>query len=173
MKDSTKKIVLTALYIALFIILSIYATINFQGLKITIQNLPIYVAAITLGAIPGAIVGFAGMLVNQIITYGFTATTLFWVLPQTILGAVCGYIFENNIVKMKHTHRFWATIIILQILVTILNTVVYAIDAIIFSYYNYLVIFGPIILRLMASILTGIVYCVVIPLIVDIVKKIH
>ena len=174
MKFDVKKLVLIALYTALFVILSIYGTISpAPNMKITIQNLPIYLAGITLGAVPGAVVGFAGMLLNQMITYGFTTTTLFWVLPQTILGAVTGYLFENGIVKMKSNIRFHVTIAFLQILVTILNTIVYAIAGMIEGYYNYILVFGPFIVKLMISVMTGLVFSVVIPIIIKLTKKIH
>ena len=64
MKINIKTIVFTALYASLCVILSLYGTINFQNLKITVQNLPIYIAGITLGTLPGAMVGFVGMFTN-------------------------------------------------------------------------------------------------------------
>ena len=142
-------------------------------MRLTLQNLPIYVGAITLGAAPGAIIGFAGMFINQMYVYGFSATTLFWVLPQTILGAVCGYLFENKKVKLSGGIKFWVCIISLQVLLTVINTIVMLIDSLIYGYYSFLVIFGPFILRIMISILVGIVYCVIIPVIVKFIKKIH
>ena len=109
MKWNTKKVVLVALYSALFVVLSMFGTLNFHTIKVTSQNLPIYIAAMTMGMVPGAIVGFIGMFTSQILTYGFQTTTLFWVLPQTIIGGICGYIFENSIVKVEETPRFYAT----------------------------------------------------------------
>ena len=171
--NNVKKLVFVSLYTAIFVVLSIYGTVNFSGMKLTLQNLPIYIGAISLGAIPGATIGFAGMFINQMITYGFTATTLFWVLPQTIIGGVCGYLFENKIVKIGGGLKFWVCIITLQASLTILNTIVIAIDALVFGYYSFILVFGPLILRMMSSILTGIVYCVVIPAIIRMTKKIH
>lgn len=171
MKLNIKNMVRIALYTAIFVVLSLYGTINLKGLKITIQNLPIYVAAITGGVVPGALVGFIGMFLNQMLTYGFQATTLFWVLPQTILGVACGYIFENEIIKLNNKKKFFVTIIVLQIMVTLLNTIVLLIDSIVYGYYNILVIFGLLIIRIMLSILTGIVFCFIITFIVDLTKK--
>ena len=173
MNTNLRKVVLIAFYTALFVVLSLYGTINLSGMKLTMQNLPIYVGSIMLGAAPGAIIGFAGMFINQLITYGFTATTLFWVLPQTIIGAICGYIFENKIVKVGGGTKFWICIISLQVLLTIINTIVIMIDALIYGYFSFLVVFGPFALRLMISIIVGIVYCILIPLIVKLIKKIH
>ena len=173
MNTNLKKLVFIALYTAIFVVLSIYGTINLYGMKLTLQNLPIYVGAISLGSIAGATIGFAGMFINQMITYGFTATTLFWVIPQTIIGGVCGYLFENKKVKVGGGLKFWICIITLQVVLTILNTIIIAIDAIVFGYYSFIVVFGPLILRMMVSILTGIVYCLVLPAINRMTKKIH
>lgn len=171
MNNNIKKTVIMALYIAIFVVLSIYGTIRFGDYKLTVQNLPIYLVAISLGAIPGAIVGFTGMLLNQMITYGFQATTLFWVLPQTILGAICGYIFENDYVKVSSTKKFFVTIIALQIVVTFLNTIASVVDALIYGYFNFFIVFGPLIIRLMLSIMTGVILCIIIPIIIKRTKK--
>lgn len=173
MNKDVKKFVMIALYSAMFVVLSIYGTINLTNLKITLQNLPIYIGAITLGSISGASIGFIGMFVSQIITYGFSATTLFWVLPQTILGAVCGIIFESNKVKINNRIKFLVTIIVLQIFLTALNTIVLTIDGMIYGYFNYVVVFTNLIVRIMNSVLTGIVYSILIPIIVKFIKKIH
>lgn len=173
MNNKIKKIVLIAMYTALFVVLSLYGTINLSGMKLTLQNLPIFIAAITLGSIPGAIVGFAGMFINQILTYGFTATTLFWVLPQTIVGAICGYLFENKLVKVSGGLKFWVCIVALQVLLTVLNTIVILVDSLVFGYYSFILVFGPLVLRIMVSILVGIVYCIIIPPIMNLIKKIH
>ena len=173
MNMNIKKIILMSLYIAIFVVFSLYATINMYGMKLTLQNLPIYVGAITLGATPGALIGFVGMFINQLITYGFSATTLFWVLPQTILGAICGYLFENKTVKVGGGLKFWICIIALQTIVTILNTIVMVVDALIYGYYTFLGVFGTFVFRMMVSVLTGIIFCIVIPALIKFIKKIH
>ena len=173
MNTNVKKLVLIATYTAIFVVLSIFGTVNFSGMKLTLQNLPLYVGAISLGSVAGATIGFCGMFANQLLTYGFSATTLFWVLPQTIIGGICGYIFENKKVKLSSGLKFWIFMLSLQVGLTILNTVVIAVDALIYGYYNYLIVFGPLILRVMISALTGVLYCIIIPVIIRMTKKIH
>ena len=56
---------------------------------------------------------------------------------------------------------------------TLLNTLVILIDSLIFGYYSFVYVFGSLIVRLMSSILVGIVYCIVLPFIVNAIKKIH
>lgn len=173
MKSNLKKMILVALYAAMMTVLSLYGTFNLYGMKITIQNLPLMLAAITLGALPGALVGFIGMFLNQMLTYGFTATTLFWVLPHTIVGMFVGYLFERKIIKQESGLKFFACIIISQIVLTILNTIALYIDSTIFGYYTFILVFGTLIPRIMLGIITGIAYCVVLPLLIKLVKKIH
>lgn len=170
---NSRKIVLIALYTALFVVLSLYGTVNVYNMKLTLQNLPIYIGAITMGSVPGSIIGFVGMFTNQMITYGFTATTLLWVLPQTVVGALCGYLFENKYVKPKQSIKFYICMVLLQAILTIINTVIICVDAVVYGYYNYILVFGPLIPRIMVAVLTGIIYCLIIPLIVNAIKKIH
>ena len=166
--------VLIAIYVALVVILGKVANFTDGNVKLTLKNLPIYVGAISLGSIPGALIGFLGELILQLTgEYGFTVTTLFWVLPQTILGAVCGLIFENNKVKTSSGVKFVICIIILQLFLTLLNTLVWCIDALVFGYFNYITLFGSLITRLMLAVILGIYYCFLIPVLVDAIKKIH
>ena len=173
MKWNTKKVVLVALYSALFVVLSMFGTLNFHTIKVTSQNLPIYIAAMTMGMVPGAIVGFIGMFTSQILTYGFQTTTLFWVLPQTIIGGICGYIFENSLVKADKNPRFYVSIVSMQLMITALNTIVNIIDGLINGYYNFITIFGSLVVRIIASILTGVIFCIIIPPLIKLTKKIH
>ena len=174
MDTKIRKIIYVAVYASLFIILGKFVTIDLGNLRITIKSLPIYVGAITLGPIEGALIGFVGELVLQLTgQYGFTATTLFWVLPYVVIGAVCGIVFENKIVKFNGGIKYGVFIVSLQVLLSILNTIVIFIDSMIFGYYSFVYVFGSLIVKLMSAILTGIVYSIILPFIVNAIKKIH
>ena len=173
MNSNIKKLISIALYIAMFTVLSIYGTINIVDAKLTLQNFPLLLGAITLGPTAGAIIGFTGALLNQLLTYGFTPTTLIWVLPHTIFGLLTGLVFENKKLKADKGVRFWVTIIVLQLILTLLNTVALFVDSVIFGYYSFLLIFGSLIARLMLSVLTSIVYCCILPPVLKVIKKIH
>ena len=172
MNTYLKKLTLTAIYIAMFVVLSIYGTLDFYTLKLTIQNLPIYLGAITLGPVCGAAIGFAGMFINQILTYPISVTTLLWVLPQTILGLVCGLVFSKFKISF-YSIKFWVIIISMQVGLTIITTVVIFVDSIILGYYTFLYVFGSFIVRIMVSVLVGVLYAVIIPFVLNLVKKIH
>ena len=94
-------------------------------------------------------------------------------MPYAIVGAVSGIAFENKIIKINGGIKYWVFIILLQVLLRLLNTLVILIDSLIFGYYSFVYVFGSLIVRLMSSILVGIVYCIVLPFIVNAIKKIH
>ncbi len=174
MNIKIKKIAYISLLIAIFVVIGKFLTIDLGTIKLTAKSLPIYVGAIALGPFEGAITGLIGELLLQITgQYGFTATTLFWVMPYTIVGAICGVVFENKIIKLNGGIKYWVFIISLQILLTFLNTLVIFIDSMIFGYYSFVYVFGSFIIRLMSSILVGIIYAIVLPFIVNAIKKIH
>ena len=179
MDTKIKKIVYIALFSAMFVVFGKFVSFDFTvpgvtSMKIAIKSLPLYVGAITFGSIGGALIGLIGELVIQLTgPYGFTATTLFWVIPYVIVGVICGIAFENKFVKFNGGIKYWLFIISLQVILTLLNTVAILIDSIIFGYYSFVYVYGSLIVRLMSSILVGILYCIVLPFIINAIKKIH
>ena len=175
MKSSNvKKIIQISLLIAIFVLLGKILTLDFHSFKITVKTLPLYVGAIVFGDLSGALIGCIGELLLQLTgNYGFTATTFFWALPYAIVGSICGIAFKRNFIKLNSDIKYWIFIICMQLLVTLLNTIVIIIDSLIFGYYNPITIISNLITRFMLAILTGIVYCIVIKYIVDAIKKIH
>ena len=171
-----KKLMFSAMYIALVVVLARPGIGTFpigRDAKITLQNLPIFVSAITLGPVYGELIAFCGLLLDQIISWGFMPTTFLWVLPQTIVAVICGILFERGIVKVNNTIRFWCCIISLNVLITLLNTIVQIIDYYITGYTHPISVLMQLPMRLIMSILTGIVFGALIPVIIDAIKKIH
>lgn len=170
-KYDNKKIIIITMFTALFIVLSIFGTIDLYGVKLTLQNLPLFIVAILYGPYAGAFCGFMGMFINQLITYGISITTIFWVIPHTLAGLITGFIFENKIVKMDRNFKFAVTIILMQFLITILNTVALFIDSKLFGYYSAVTVFGTFMIRIMTSFIISVIYSLIIPNIVFAIKK--
>src|SRR5574344_1123237 len=76
----TKKLVLYALFTAIHVVLC-YASINLGNMKITISGLPIIIGAMLFGPMAGLEIGLLGSLLNQLLTYGLTLTTVLWIIP--------------------------------------------------------------------------------------------
>ena len=82
---NTKRLVTVAVLIALYTVLSLFSA-NLGLIKLTFESFPVLVASLMFGWVDGLLVGAVGGLLNQMLTYGFTVTTLMWILPNAMRG---------------------------------------------------------------------------------------
>lgn len=154
-KFSAKRIAVDALFIALEFALSMLSShLEFGGVKISLVCLPIVLCALLYGPVDAAIIAFFGEFLMQMLAWGFTQTTLLWCLPETVRALILG----SALLWMKKTLLvgkpawqyvlYFAICIFAAIAASICNTAVYYVDAKMFGYYNYAVIFGVLWLRL-------------------------
>ncbi len=97
---STKKLVFMAVMIALSIILGKFLAINVTTMiRISLENLPIILTAVTLGPLAGGMVAFVsdiigcvirGYEINPIVTFGAIA-----------IGVICGLIAKQRTISKK------------------------------------------------------------------------
>ena len=81
--------------VALHVVLELFCTIRIGNeIKITFATFPFLIAGMLLGPVCGLAVGFVGTFLSQMLTYGFTASTIFWLLPGTAMGLSGGLIFK-------------------------------------------------------------------------------
>ena len=86
---------LCAVSIALHIILELFLTIRIgNDLKISLAALPFLIIAFVCGPLEGLISGLVGTFLSQLLTFGITITTPFWVLPYAIQALTAGLIFR-------------------------------------------------------------------------------
>ncbi len=162
--------VMAALYTGLdYIAVSLSAP--FGGtMKLSVSGIVIIIAAIMYGPLWGGAVGFVGAFLGQIITYGFTATTLLWVLPAVVRGIVFGLLFILFKRSLK-TYILCIETVISALLVTAVNTLVMYIDAKIYRYP--VALFGIALAnRIIAAVITSIIFAVLLPLIIKGLKRI-
>lgn len=168
---STKKLIIYAMFVAMFFVLSIYGTVNLGNMKITLQNIPLLMAAFLFGPLEGAVVGGLGMLLNQLLSqYGITVTTPLWILPHIICGAYVGALSHRK--KFSIDNKFIvASIIISSLLIlTIFNTLALFIDSKIFGYYSAPFVFGSLLMRIITAVVSGSIYTLILP---PIIKKLE
>ncbi|MGM9668484.1 MAG: ECF transporter S component [Faecousia sp.] len=156
---NAKTIALDAVMIALFVGLSFFSFI-IAGVKVTMEDLPVVICAVVLGPIDAAIVGFLGEFLNQILTYGFTPTTLLWILPAVVRGLFAG--FCMNALKKRFTTEeifktgrvVWIFVIcaIAGMLASVCNTFAYYVDSTMYGYYKYELVFGVFWIRIVLGI---------------------
>lgn len=163
--------VMAALYVGLdFLAVSISAPFGGQ-LKISFSGLPVIIVSIFGGPLWGAATGFVGALVGQMITYGFGATTLLWVLPAVIRGLSMGLLFRAFKKSMTPSILILETCIS-SLLVTLCNTGALLLDQVIYGYGSVYTVLVAIPTRVIAGIVTAVVFSLMLPTIVQSLKGI-
>ncbi len=93
-KMTVLSLCLCAVCIALHIILEVFATIRIgNDYKVSFATLPFVIVALLCGPLEGFVTGLIGTFLSQLITYGITITTPFWIIPGALQGLAAGLIF--------------------------------------------------------------------------------
>ena len=158
--SKTKRLALDAMLSAMFVVLSLFS-IRLPGMKITLDSLPVLVAAALLGPVDGLAVGLIGSFLNQMITYGFTATTLLWIIPAGIRGLLVGLYAKRHVFSMTLRQTVFITIST-ALLVTALNTFFMYVDSWVYSY-SYAAALATLALRVLAGIITAVLFSLLLP----------
>ena len=167
----TRRIVLIGLLVAMYVVLSLFLTVTLWNFKITFEALPILVGAFLLGPVDGLLIGFLGSFLNQMLTYGFTPTTLLWVLPHAFSGLLVGFLAKR--LKGELTVKNVAVITVISALcVTALNTLAMYVDSKMFGYYSKAFVFGALGVRVITGIATAVAFALILPTLLAQLKKI-
>ena len=166
--SKTKRLAVDAMLAAMFFVLSLFS-INLPGMKITLDSLPILVAAMLFGPVDGLAVGLIGSFLNQMITYGFTATTLLWILPAGLRGLLVGLYAKRRGFTLSVRQMIFITVVS-ALLVTALNTLLLYIDSWVYSY-SYIAALPTLLLRIVAGIITAVVFSLLLPTILSALRR--
>ena len=165
----TKRLAFDAMLAAMFTVLSL-VSISLPNMKITLDSLPVLVAAFLLGPLDGLAVGLVGSFLNQLLTYGLTATTVLWILPAGLRGLLVGLYAKKH--GFELTQKQTVLIVVLSALaVTALNTVIMAVDSLIYGYFSAAYVFGALVFRIIAGVLTAVIFSLLIPPLIRQLKK--
>lgn len=163
-----RRIATDAVLIALYFALSLLS-VEFGGIKLTFASLPTIICAMLFGPADGFLVGLLGAFLEQMLKYGFTATTVLWVLPPAIRGLFIGccvlllkkHLSVENMLARKRPYVFFLVCIFSGLIVSLLNTFAFYADAKLFHYYTYELIFGVLWLRLASGVLSSLLMSLV------------
>lgn len=165
---AAKRLATDGILIAIFFALTFFS-VTIGGVKITFDSLPVVLCAMLFGPIDAFLVGFLGAFLEQMMHFGFTATTLLWVIPPAMRGLVLGLAVKafkksmdlETILHQKKPYLYFVCCCVAGVVTSCLNTLVYYIDSTLYGYYSYALIFGVFGVRILsgiaASILTAIV----------------
>ena len=168
-KFSAKRLAINAALVALYIALSMLA-VPIGGFKLTFEHLPVILCAVVFGPVDALIVGALAELMNQMLTFGFTPTTILWMAPAMFRGLSIGLCAKflpkffglEALLEKKAPAMFLICCIVSGLICSLINTFTLYVDSKMFGYYSYAMVFGVLWLRLGASAISSALMAVVV-----------
>lgn len=168
-QNKIRKLTLNSMMAAMCAVLG-YISLDMGNIKVTFESFPITLGALLFGPASGALIAGVGDFIYQILRYGFSATTLLWILPYVVSGVTVGWYAKKNNFELGRVKTLMI-VLIGEIIITVLNTGVMYIDSKIYGYYSFAYIFGATVMRVVLCIGKGAVFGIAMPPIVSSVKK--
>ena len=153
-----KRLVLIGVLIALYVVLGYLRIQLGNSFRISIAPFAVILAALLFGPADGLIVGFLGEFLAQILgPYGLTQTTLLWCIGETVRGGtlgLCSLLFLKKWLMSSVPLTGKQTVILLGccsatgILASLGQTLALYVDSTMLGYYNYTMVFGIMVWRI-------------------------
>ena len=158
-----KRLATDAVLIAVYFALAVLSVVV-AGVKITFNSLPVVIAAMVFGPIDGFLVPFLGEFLSQMIHYGFTPTTVLWMLAPALRGLIVGAavlllrrsMSVDTILGSKRPWVYFLVCIVAAVLTSLANTGAYYVDSKMLGYYTYELIFGVAGVRIVSNVVSSI-----------------
>ena len=167
---TTKKVVMIAMLTAVYVILCLVGTIRLWWMNISVATLPLILAALLFGPVGGLFVGLLGSFLEQLLTYGLMATTVLWLVPNTVRGLLLGIYFKKKNYRPSRAQLIGA-LVVAAVIMTALNTLVMYFDSVVQGYYSYAYVFGGVVTRVAAGVVTAVVMAFVAPPVVKLLER--
>ena len=175
---TAKRLAMDAVLIALYVALSMLAIV-LGGFKLTFEHLPVIICAVKFGPVDAMLVGGLGELINQMLTFGFTPTTILWMAPAIFCGLATGLgaklsgdnLGLNALLNRKVPVAFFALCVVVALGCSLINTFTLYVDSKMFGYYSYAMVFGVLWLRLATGAISSVLMAVASKTVVLALKK--
>ena len=170
MYSTTRRIATDAMLSAMFVCLSLVSIRIGNAMKITVDSLPILVAALLLGPLDGLAVGLVGSFLNQMLTYGLSVTTVLWILPAGFRGLAVGLYAQKHHFLLSQKQMIFINVVT-ALLVTALNTLMMYLDSLIIGY-PFAATLPTLLVRIVSGVLIAVVFSLILPPLLKALKKI-
>ena len=169
-KFTARKLVLLAMLTAVYVILCLVGTIRLWWMNVSVATLPLILASLLFGPVGGLFVGLLGSFLEQLLNYGLMATTVLWLVPNTVRGLLLGAYFKKKNYRPSRVQLVGA-LTVAALLTTALNTLVMYLDSVVQGYYSYAYVFGGVVTRVVAGVITAVVMAFVAPPVVGLLER--
>ena len=143
-----------------------YLAIDLLAVKVTFESLPVLVGALMFGPVHGMAIGAVGTFIYQILRYGFSYTTVLWMLPYILCGLAAGLYARAKHYDLPRRGTLIA-VLLCELMITALNTGVIYIDSKIYHYYTPQLIYGALAARIGIAVAKGVLFGLIIPEIIN------
>lgn len=128
--------------------------------RYTIYALPLLISGMMFGPLVGGLAGLAEGIIIQLLTYGFTPTTILWVIAPCSWGLVSGLIAKIWKYKIS-TFKVVINVMITSFIALLINTFALIIDGLIY-HYSTAFVYANLGIRIITAFVIGIFYILVI-----------
>lgn len=176
-RNTTLRLCVTAIFAALYFVLTSWLTIRLGNLRISIASLPILVLALMFGPVESCGAAILGEFIYQVLNYGVTLTTPLWLLPPVIRALIVSFGYrwmKKKVGEPWETKPIWFGFLLIfaAIMTTLANTGITWLDSVIYHYYSFAYVFGDFVVRLLTGIGTAVVMAVILPPVVKALRRI-
>ncbi len=146
-------------------------SLELGNFKISFESLPVMIGALLFGPVDGFLIGGIGTLIYQLLRYGFSVTTLLWILPYALCGLLMGAYAKRKDFSLSNKQTA-LSVTLGCVLIFVLNTFVMYVDSIVYQYYSAVYIFGSLPLRTVICIVKAVAFSAVMPILLKAAKKV-
>lgn len=150
----------TAMFAALYVLLNL-VSIKAGNLRITFSSLPVVVSALLFGPLDAVLTALGGEFLNQMLSYGFSPTTLLWMLPPAVRGLMVGAasvtLCRNNRPLENRPALCYGVCVLAALGTTVANTAAMAVDAKLYGYYTKALVLGDFLWRTATGVLIAVI----------------
>lgn len=155
---------------ALYLPLALFVAIRIGTWQVSFGSLPVVIAALLFGPLDAFLVAAIGEFFKQMLTYGFTATTILYLIPPALRGVVIGCVAVRLWKSSRRLEeRRWLCYLVCMlaaVITTFGNTMVNWADSVIYGYYTFAYVFGNAVIRFITGVVNSVVIATVaIPLV--------
>lgn len=168
--SSIKRLAIDSMLSAMCAVLG-YVAIDLGVIKMTLESFPVLLGALLFGPADGAVIGFIGTLIYQLLRYGVSATTLLWILPYVVMGLFCGLYAKKKNFELSRKQVVIITVAA-ELVVTALNSGVIYLDSKLYGYYYPAIITAMLIPRIITAIGKSVAFGLALPVVIKSVKKV-
>lgn len=165
---TTKRLAVNAVLIAIYVTLRFFYIPFGDAFRFTLASFSVILCALLFGPIDGLVVGLVGEFLAQILgPYGLTPTTLFWCIGETARGislGLCSALFLKNwllsgeALPGKKKAVLLVCCALTGVLASLGQTFALYVDSNMMGYYNYTMVFGVMIWRILVYALLSTIF---------------